>query len=100
MTQDKYTKLARGQPCQVRLPGCDGGGDTTVLAHYRSLSLGSGVALRPHSIFGAWACFHCHNIIDARVFIHDHSREMVRLAHVEAVMRTQRKLIEMGALKV
>ena len=29
-------KLARGRPCQVRIPGvCDGGGETTVLAHYR-----------------------------------------------------------------
>lgn len=100
MTQDKYTKLARGEPCTIRLPGCDGGGETTVLAHYRSLALGSGVAIRPHSLFGAYACFHCHNVVDARVFLHAHSRDLVRLAHAEGVLKTISRLIDSGKLKV
>jgi putative nuclease YbcO-like protein len=100
VSQDKYTKLARGEPCQVRLPGCDGGGETTVLAHYRLLALGSGIARRPHSLFGAYACFSCHNVIDKRVFIDSHSGDLVRLAHAEGVLKTINRLIDSGKLKV
>jgi predicted ATPase len=36
-------KLAKGKPCTVLLEGCDGGGETTVLAHIRKAHVaGSG----------------------------------------------------------
>jgi hypothetical protein len=98
VSQDKYTKLARGKPCQIRLPGCDGGGDTSVLAHYRSISLGAGIGKKPHSLIGAWSCFQCHELADGRDNRPGLSRGMVRLAHAEGVLRTIAALIKNGDL--
>lgn len=53
-------KEARNRPCQVRIPGiCDGGGETTVLAHYR-LAGTCGVGSKSPDILGAWCCAPCH----------------------------------------
>ena len=90
-------KLAKGKPCMVRLPGCDGGGETTVLAHYR-LAGYSGTAKKPPDIMGAWACHWCHEVVDKRRFVQYMTVEEVRLAHAEGVMRTVVKLQQMGAL--
>ena len=50
MSQDKYTKLARGEACQVRIPGvCNGNWETTVLAHYRLSGL-CGIGMKPPSL--------------------------------------------------
>jgi hypothetical protein len=70
----------------VRLPGCDGGGETTVLAHYR-LSGTCGVGLKPPDTNGAFACDHCHGICDGRIKS-DMDRDHIRLAHAEGVLRT------------
>ena len=87
-------KLARGQRCQVRLPGCDGGGETTVLAHYR-LAGYSGMGSKPDDFaFGAWSCAKCHDLVDGRVKS-DHDRAVLRLAHAEACLRTQAELRKM-----
>lgn len=72
----------------VRLPGCDGGGETTVLAHYR-LAGYCGTGMKPPDTMGAFCCFACHEAIDGRRFIPGHDRDRVRLAHAEGVMRTQ-----------
>lgn len=89
-------KAARGQPCQVRLPWCDGGGETTVLAHYRLGGL-CGTGLKPPDLLGAWCCFSCHEIIDGRRNV-DLSREEIRLAHAEGVLRTLAKLQDVHLL--
>ncbi|MDV5862011.1 DUF1364 domain-containing protein [Pseudomonas mendocina] len=90
----KLTKLARGRDCQVRLVGiCNGNPETTVLAHYR-LAGTCGMGIKPHDLFGAWACSSCHDEIDRR------SRRMdadsAALAHLEGVIRTQAILIKEG----
>lgn len=78
---------ARGQECQIRMPGCDGGGETTVLAHYR-LAGYCGTGIKPDDLaFGAWACNNCHCIVDGRSG-NDVDRAEARLAHAEGVMRT------------
>lgn len=100
MSQDRYTKLARGQPCCVRLPGCDGGGDTTVAAHYRLQALGAGMGRKPHSIFTAYACARCHDAIDSRRKVPECSRDEVKLAHAEGVLKTIHLLMVSGKLKV
>lgn len=82
----KLRKLARGKPCMVRLPGCSGGGETTVLAHYR-LAGYCGTGLKPDDVLGAWACAHCHDAVDGRANT-DLERDFLRLAHAEGVMRT------------
>lgn len=81
-----YRKLAQGKPCMVRLPMCNARRNTTVLAHYR-LAGYSGAGMKPPDIMGAWCCSACHDAVDGRVKT-EHSRETLRLAHAEGVIRT------------
>lgn len=89
---------ARGRACTVRLAGCDGGGDTTCLAHYRLSGL-CGMGQKPDDAIGAFACFSCHNIIDYRAKTPaGMTRDDVRLAHAEACLRTISILRKEGKL--
>lgn len=81
-------KAARGQPCMVRLPGCDGGGETTVLAHYR-LAGTCGIGIKPDDAQAAWCCFNCHEIADGRRKLEGWTKAEIRLAFAEGVFRTQ-----------
>lgn len=91
----KLRKLARGRDCQVRVPGvCCGDPDTVVLAHLG----GAGMGRKRHDAIGAWACHRCHDYVDGRDGNRDDPR-MRRLAHLEAVIRTQEALIAEGAIK-
>ena len=80
-------ELARYKPCMVRLPGCDGGGATTVLAHYR-LSGYCGTGIKPRDVMAAWACHPCHEAIDQRRTIDGYTRAEIRIAHAEGCLRT------------
>ena len=88
-------KEARGRPCYVRLPGCTGGGDDTVLAHYR-LAGYCGTGMKPPDIMGAWACDVCHSVADGRMLLKGYSRDEIRLAHAEGVIRTVEQLVKEG----
>ncbi len=84
----KIRDAARDKPCMIRLPGCDGGGETTVLCHYR-LAGYAGMGSKPDDIaFGAWGCFSCHQKVDFREPLDGWSKDQIRLAHAEGVMRT------------
>ena len=90
-------KEARGRPCQIRVPGiCTGGGEDTVLAHYR-LAGASGVGLKPPDLMGAWSCAACHDAVDGRN-TQGCERDFLRLCHAEGVFRTQRELEREGKL--
>lgn len=91
-------KAARNQPCLIRLPGvCDGGGETTVLAHYR-LSGYCGMGQKPADMpWGAFSCGPCHDRVDRR--IRDMDQEFVRLAHAEACLKTIALLVRDGIIK-
>jgi len=89
--------FAKGRSCLVRLPGCDGGGETTILAHY-SLAGISGRGIKSPDLIGAWCCASCHDLIDRRKMIANLTKQDVRLAHAEGVMRTQYALIKEGLL--
>lgn len=84
--------LARDRECTVRLPGCNGGGETAVLAHFR-LAGTCGAGMKPPDTNGAWCCSHCHDVCDGRIRTIDPN---VRLAHAEGVMRTLAILAEEG----
>ena len=85
-------KLARGQLCQIRLPGiCNGNPETTVLAHYRLSGL-NGMGLKPNDLQGAWACSACHSAVD--------TDKQYALDFAFGVFRTQAALIKMGAVKL
>jgi len=88
-------KMAKGQDCQIRAPGCNFNPETTVLAHLG----GAGMGLKKHDLFGAWACCDCHALVDGAMYSERAvwSRKMM---HLEGVIRTQEKLIEMGVIHV
>ena len=87
----KLRQEARGRACQVRVPGiCTGGGDDTVLAHYR-LAGHCGIGQKPMNLLGAWACAACHDAVDGRN-PQGRERDWLRLCHAEGVMRTLAQL--------
>lgn len=89
-TRPKMTparKSAKDRPCLVRLPGCDGGGETTVLAHYR-LAGHCGTGLKPPDCLGSFTCDPCHSAVDGRRTLEGWSRTEIRLAHAEGCLRT------------
>lgn len=92
----KYTKAARGQECQIRIPGaCNGDPATTVFAHLN----GAGMGMKKPDIHGSFACSVCHDIVDGRLKS-SFRRDQLRLMHFEGMERTQNLLIEMGLLKL
>lgn len=59
-------KLAKGQQCQVRIPGCcNFNPETTVLAHVRMAGL-TGIGQKAHDIHASWCCSACHDVVDGR----------------------------------
>lgn len=87
--------LARNQECQIRAPGCNYNTETTVLAHLN----GAGMGLKSHDLLGAWACSHCHDLVDGRITDAIISNSARRLLHLDGVIRTQQKLIGMGIIE-
>ena len=92
---NKYTASARGQVCQVRIPGvCNDNSETVVFAHLN----GAGVGRKHSPIHGCYACSDCHAFLDygyAQALV---DRETRDLLHLEAVIRTQIIMIEAGIL--
>lgn len=96
MKQDKYTKSARDQDCQVRIPGyCNFNPETTVLAHLGS----GGMGAKRLNIHGSYCCSSCHDVLDGRVRS-DYSSDELKLMHLEGVIRTQEIMINEGVLKI
>ena len=81
--------LARNQPCTLRLPGCDFGGETTVLAHLPSARKGMGI--KSPDWWGVHSCFNCHNLLDRRTRRLDVDRELILERSLAALYETQAK---------
>ena len=100
--QTKYTKSARGQECQIRIPGvCNHNPDTTVFAHVN----GGGMGMKALDIHGAYACSDCHFWLDggyttAQLDQPNYARNDKQLAHYEGMIRTQKLMVEAGVLKL
>jgi hypothetical protein len=96
-------KYAQGKPCQIRLPGCidSPGHETTVLCHWRDSSTGMGQ--KENDLLGAWGCHSCHAVVDGRNGLRkwtvEHGEAGVKLAMLEAVLRTQKELVKAGIIK-
>ena len=96
--QDRYTRSARGQPCQIRIPGhCKPAADneTTVLCHIN----GGGMAIKHSSIHGAYGCNICHDAVDGRRRV-GWSENQMKIWFLEGVIRTQQIMIDEGILKL
>ena len=59
----KWRDAAKGQPCTMQLPGCNGDQETTVLAHRN----GAGMGTKSDDFDAADMCSHCHDVYDGRV---------------------------------
>jgi len=81
-------RSARGQDCTVRLPGCNGGGETTVLAHLPNC--GRGISRKASDIDAVACCSNCHDQIDGRTPLHveyDELWQTLMRAHSETIQR-------------
>lgn len=88
---------ARGQPCTLRLPGCDGGGETTVLAH---LPYGHrGMGRKANDLHAALCCRVCHDQLDGRALLAV-SREELLEAVIRAHGETLGYLARRGIIEV
>lgn len=92
----KIRESARGQQCQVRVPGiCNGDPATVVLAHLN----GAGAGTKAHDIHGAYACSECHGWLDGGFAQAGHNRDTRDLWHLQGVIRTQCILLEKGLVR-
>lgn len=92
----KIRNSARGQECQVRMPGvCNRNNETVILAH---VGKGSGMGQKCDDIHATYACSACHDVIDGRVRIGD--PRINRLYAYDAMIRTQKLLLEQELIKV
>ena len=90
----KITQSAKGEECQVRIPGvCNHNPETTVFAHLG----GGGMGMKQPDSEGAYCCSACHDVLDLRTKYQRPTLE-IRLAHHEGAMRTRKILIEKGLL--
>ncbi len=91
----KLRKSARGEPCQIRLDGCNAGvnNETVVLAHLN----GAGLALKAYDVHGAYCSHSCHDILDGRK-PSDYPKEWLELIHLRGVIKTQEIWIEKGLM--
>jgi len=93
----KLTESARGQNCQVRIPGiCNHDPRTVVLAHIN----GAGMGMKAPDIHGAYCCSDCHDVLDGRTKMPFTSPDEVKLYHLEGVIRTQKIMLEQGLIKI
>ena len=88
---------ARGEQCQVRVPGvCNGNPDTVVLAHRN----GAGMACKADDRDAAYACSGCHEWLDGGYVRHGVTRAERDEVHSEAIARTRLILIDKGLIQV
>lgn len=58
-------KAARGQDCQLRIPGvCNGNPETVVLCHSNRLADGKGMGIKAPDLAGCFGCSSCHATLD------------------------------------
>ena len=86
---------ARGQPCMIRSPMCNGNPETTVLAHVRQIGV-SGIGLKSPDICGAWACSACHTYCDQTTQAGKESRDLLIL---KGMVRTINELIKKDLIR-
>jgi hypothetical protein len=88
-------KLARGKPCQIRLPGiCNHDTETTVLCHVRLVGV-SGMGDKAADLLGAWGCSACHAACDTSGPLDYEKR---RAALLEGTARTIHQLVALGVV--
>ena len=95
MKQNRITKSARNEACQLKLDKCLGKGETTIFAHKNGAGLGMKYKDEMGRDVGFYSCANCHSAYD----LGNHERyskefmdEMVEFA----IRATDKKLREKG----
>lgn len=90
------TKSAKGEECQIRIPGkCNGNPETTVPCHLN----GGGMGMKHKDLFIAYGCSACHDIVDGRAKLDRWTNDLYsKVWFYEGVFRTQEILIEKGLI--
>lgn len=99
----KLRDSARGQECTLRLPGiCQGGTETTVLAHMPSMIGLKGFGMKVPDYWAARACFACHEFVGRRPTLRTADRSDVELLEywIAALELTWQRWFEQGLLRV
>ena len=92
----KLTRSAKGEECQIRIPGvCNHDNTTTVLAHLN----GAGMGTKHADLHGAYSCSRCHAVVDGEKQ-DDWTPEVLKQFHLEAVIRTQKIMLNKGLIKI
>lgn len=77
----KITESARGEQCQIRIPGvCNRNPETTVWCHSNGSASGKGIGMKSPDLLGAYGCSSCHDVYDRRKSQDVLSRDQVELA--------------------
>lgn len=97
----KITDSARGESCQVRIPGvCSGDSSTVVWAHAIGAAAGKGIGMKSHDALGAYACQQCHDAYDRRTRPKDMPYARIKECFQDGHMRSLKILIDKGLVKV
>lgn len=89
----KIRKSARGEDCQIRIPGvCSFDPSTVVLCHKG----GAGVAMKSSDIHTAYGCYACHAVIDGAKS--EYAKDELKLMFYDGMVRTQKILLEKGLI--
>lgn len=76
-------RSAKGEECQIRMPGiCNGNRETVVWCHANGSAAGKGIGMKSPDYLGAYGCSNCHDEYDRRntkAFRFGHSREKIEL---------------------
>lgn len=64
----KITESARGEDCQIRIPGvCNFNKETTVWCHANGSAAGKPLGGKSDDRLGTYGCSSCHDVVDRRV---------------------------------
>lgn len=89
----KIRKSAKGQDCQLLIPGvCNYNPETTVCAHIRVKGL-CGMGQKPSDLLSLRACSACHDVMDGRApspYSRQEIMQMVHEAHCKALVEYER----------
>lgn len=86
----KIKNSARGQECQIRIPGiCKGNNETVVLCHLN----GGGAGTKHSDLLASYGCNLCHDAVDGRTKTKYFQAEL-ELFLLEGMVRTQQMLLD------
>lgn len=93
-SQERITRLAKGQPCTIRLAGrCNFNPETTVPCHFRMMDF-SGMGFLSPAFLIAFGCSNCHEYVDT------HKDAETQLDFAKGVFRTLAALHRLGAIQL